>query len=304
MEIKTLKEEKSFNYNITKSINEKYLYSHLYKLQILTISLLFLTIINMIILVRFNIVKNRLDKTQIKQIIIEKEKPIHNKINNYVTKDLMPDYLSYEINRLYLKEINIKRTFEKRFPLPKEIDCKSHMTKNELVGFLSFLTKNITFFETGSGCSSIHAKYYAKKSYAVEGCKFWYEEGIKNGLKENLIFHDLKPDNHIWSMPGKSSTLDDWKKYFQSYDSSYNADVILIDGRFKVATAMDMFGKISDDTIILIHEFQERPIYYILENYYQYIYHWDRLTAFRKKKGINSIPIDIQQKYWTKEYAD
>ena len=69
----------------------------------------------MIILVRFNIVKNRLDKTQIKQIIIEKEKPIHNKINNYVTKDLMkekpihnkinnyvtkdlmPDYLSYEI---------------------------------------------------------------------------------------------------------------------------------------------------------------------------------------------------------------
>ena len=227
MEIKTLKEEKSFNYNITKSINEKYLYSHLYKLQILIISLLFLTIINMIILVRFNIVKNRLDKTQIKQIIKEKEKPIHNKINNYVTKDLMPDYLSYEINRLYLKEINIKRTFEKRFPLPKEIHCKSHMTKNELVGFLSFLTKNITFFETGSGCSSIHAKYYAKKSYAVEGCKFWYEEGIKNGLKENLIFHDLKPDNHIWSMPGKSSTLDDWKKYFQSYDSSYNADVIL-----------------------------------------------------------------------------
>ena len=215
----------------------------------------------------------------------------------------MPDYLSYEINRLYLKEINLKRTFEKRFPLPREIDCKSHMTKNELVGFLSFLTKNTTFFETGSGCSSIIAKFYTKKSYAVEGCRFWYEQGIKNGLKENLIFHDLKPDNNIWSMPGKNSTLDDWKKYFQSYDSSYNADVILIDGRFKVATAMDMFGKIKDDTIILIHEFQQRPIYYIVENYYQYIYHWDRLTAFIKKKGINSIPIEIQQKYWNKDSA-
>ena len=66
---------------------------------------------------------------------------------------------------------------------------------------------------------------------------------------------------------------------------------------------MDMFGKIKDDTIILIHEFQERSIYYILENYYQYIYHWDRLAAFKKKKDINSIPIDIQQKYWNKDSA-
>ena len=302
MEIRNIDEEKSFNFN--KNRKEKYIYTHLYKLQILILSLLFLTIINLVILIRSNFIKNTIERTQIKQVFIEKkEKPIQNKITNYVSKDLMPDYLSYEVNRLYLKKINIKRTFEKRFPLPKEIDCKSHMTKNELVGFLSFLTKNITFFETGSGCSSIIAKYYTKKSYAVEGCRFWYEHGIKNGLKENLIFHDLKPDNNIWSMPGKSSTLDDWKKYFQSYDSSYNADVILIDGRFKVATAMDMFGKIKDDTIVLIHEYQERPIYYILENYYQYIYHWDRLTAFIKKKDLNSIPLDIQQKYWNKESA-
>ena len=177
------------------------------------------------------------------------------------------------------------------------------MTKNELVGFLSFLTNNTIFFETGSGCSSIIAKYYTKKSYAVEGCKDWYEKGIKNGLKKNLIFHDLKPDNPIWSYPGKKSTLDDWKKYFQSYKSSYNADVILIDGRFKVATALDIFDKIKEDTIVLIHEFQERPKYYIIENYYQYVYHWDRLTAFIKKKGINFIPIEIQKRYWNMDYA-
>ena len=89
--------------------------------------------------------------------------------------------------------------------------------------------------------------------------------------------------------------MEDWKKYFQAYDSAYNADVILIDGRFKVATAMDIFEKIKNDTIVLIHEYQERPIYHILENFYQYVYHWDRLTAFIKKKEINSIPINIQK---------
>ena len=136
-------------------------------------------------------------------------------------------YLNKERERPYLKEINKKRTFEKRYPLTKEIKCKPHFTPNELVAFLSFLTKDTIYFETGSGCSSVIAKYYAKKSYAVEGCKKWYEKGIKNGLKENLIFKDLKPDNPKWSYPGKKSTLEDWKSYFQSYDRSYNADVIL-----------------------------------------------------------------------------
>ena len=87
----------------------------------------------------------------------------------------------------------------------------------------------------------------------------------KNGLKDILIFNDLKPDNPTWSFPGKKSNITDWKKYFQSYKKEYNADVILIDGRFKVATAMDIFDKIRDDTIILLHEYFVRPSYFILE---------------------------------------
>ena len=221
---------------------------------------------------------------------------IYNKIEN-------KSYSGYnrmlkELERPYLRELNIKRTFEKRFPLTKEIKCKPHFVNEELIAFLSFLTKDTIFFETGSGCSSIIAKYYTKKSYAVEGCKKWYERGLKNGLKDNLIFRDLKPDNPIWSYPGKNSSINDWKKYFQSYDKSYNADIILIDGRFKVATAMDIFDKIKNDTIVFIHEYQDRPIYFILEEYYQYLYHWGSLTAFIKKKDIASIPLNVQKKYW------
>ena len=166
------------------------------------------------------------------------------------------------------------------------------------MAFLSFLNKNTTYFETGSGCSSLIAKYYTKRSYAVEGCKERYEQGIKNGLKDNLIFRNLKPDNSSWSFPGKNSNINDWKKYFQSYDKNYNADVILLDGRFKVATAMDLFDKINDDTILFIHEYQERPSYFILESYYDYVYHWGTLVAFVKKKNITSIPLEIQKEYW------
>ena len=198
----------------------------------------------------------------------------------------------------HLKEIIKKRVFKIRLPLPKKIKCKPHLGYKELTAFLSLLTKDTIFFETGSGCSSVIAKYYAKKTYAVEGCKKYYEIGINNGLKDILLFNDLKPDNPTWSYPGKKSNITDWKKYFQSYKKEYNADIILIDGRFKVATAMDIFDKIRDDTIILIHEYFTRPSYFILEKYYNYVYHWESLYAFVKKKNIKSIPLEIQKKYW------
>jgi len=56
-------------------------------------------------------------------------------------------------------------------PLTKEIKYKPHIREPQLISFLSILTKDTIFFETGSGCSSIIAKYYAKKAYSVEGCK-------------------------------------------------------------------------------------------------------------------------------------
>jgi hypothetical protein len=210
----------------------------------------------------------------------------------------LKDKLKNEEKMPHFNKVTMKRTFEKRVPLPKEIKCKPHFIYEELTAFLSFLTKDTIYFETGSGCSSILAKYYAKKTYAVEGCIKYYKIGIKNGLKDVLIFKDLKPDDFTWSFPGKKSNLNDWKNYFQSYKKEYNADVILIDGRFKVATAMDIFDKIRDDTVILLHEYFERPSYFILEEYYDYVYHWGRLYCFVKKKNIKQIPLEIQKKYW------
>ena len=217
-------------------------------------------------------IKVELDKT--KMLIVKNDKSL-----SHLQKKLL-----YEESMPHLNEVIKKRTFENRLPLPKEIKCKPHLRKEELMAFLSLLTKDTIFFETGSGCSSIIAKYYAKKTYAVEGSIKYYKIGIKNGLRNNIIFKDLKPDILDWSFPGKKSNMNDWKNYFQSYKKEYNADIILIDGRFKVATAMDIFDKIRDDTIILIHEYYNRPSYFILEKYYNYVYHWGSLYAFAKKK--------------------
>lgn len=226
---------------------------------------------------------------------VKREKYDYKSSNNNFEETL----LTYEMYMPHLKELNKKRTFNNKLPLPNIINCEPHFfSLEELIAFMSFLTKDTIFFETGSGCSSIIANYYAKKVISIEGSKIWYEKGIKNGLNNSLIFKDLKSDFNDWSVPSAVSSIEDWKKYFQSYQKDYNADVILIDGRFKVATAMDIFNKIRDDTVVLIHEYKTRPSYFILEEYYNYIYHWNSLYALTKKKEVKEIPLKIQQLYW------
>ena len=86
------------------------------------------------------------------------------------------------------------------------------------------------------------------------------------------------------------------KKYIQAYKSEYNADIILIDGRFRVACALDIFSKIRSDTIVLIHDY-ERKAYHVVENYYIKIQSWSRLASFVKNPNISSIPEHIYNKY-------
>lgn len=233
---------------------------------------------------------------------INKNKPQKNKIITEEQIKLTQSQLENQLNMPIFQDINNKRTFERRYPLPKDIKCHEHIQDAGLLDmmvFTSFLTKNTTFFEFASGCSSIIAKYYTKKSYAVEGNKKWYDIGIKNGLKDNLLFRDLKCDGTggLLSFPGKNSTLEDWKPFFQAYKKEYDADVFLIDGRFRVACAFDIFNKIRNDAIVMLHECK-RSQYSIIKNYYDLIYNGGSLCVFKKKTNITKIPLDIQKKYW------
>ena len=210
--------------------------------------------------------------------------------------------LKKELENKNLSEVNKKRTFEKRYPLPKEIKCQEHLKSGGLIdmmAFTSFLTKDTIFFEFASGCSTQIAKYYTKKTYAVEGNKKWYDIGVNNGLKDNLLFKDLKCDGTgpLLSWPGNKSSIEDWKNFIQAYKEEYNADVIFIDGRFRVACALDVFNKIKNDTVLLLHECQRKQ-YAEIENYYDKLYKWKNLCLFKKKTSIKEIQKDILEKYW------
>ena len=87
------------------------------------------------------------------------------------------------------------------------------------------------------------------------------------------------------------------KKYIQAYKPEYNADIIFIDGRFRVACGLDVFHKIRADTLVLIHDYNDRPHFHILENYYIKVKSWDTLAAFFKRPNVTLIPENVYNEY-------
>jgi hypothetical protein len=153
---------------------------------------------------------------------------------------------------------------------------------------------NMVYFEFGSGGSTNVASYYKLKVYSVESDVLWHNKLKNNNINATYLTVDLKTNE--WGFPGKDTTVEDWKKYFQAYQSKYEADIIFIDGRFRVICGLDIFPKIKNDTLVLVHDY-DRNIYHILENYYIKVGNWGNLCAFFKNPNITSIPQNVYNKY-------
>jgi len=177
------------------------------------------------------------------------------------------------------------------WPLPKEIKFMPIMSKNEIIAFSYFMRKENIYFEFGSGGSTNIASYYQLKVYSVESDIKWHEKLKRNGIIANYITINL--NTYSFGYPGNNTNINDWKKYIQAYKKEYNADIIFIDGRFRVACALDIFSKIRNDTLVLIHDYEQRKEYHILEKYYIKIKTWDSLSLFLKKSNVFSIQSNI-----------
>lgn len=181
------------------------------------------------------------------------------------------------------------------WPLPKEIKFKPWMTKIEVIIFSYFMKPGNIYFEFGSGGSTNIASYYKIKTYSVESDIKWHQKLKRSGIRANYITIDLKANS--LGYPGRGTKITDWKRYIKSYKKEYNADIILIDGRFRVACALDIFHKIRNDTLVLIHDYTKRKNYYILEKFYVKIKTYDSLVIFIKKQDVDSIPESLFNLY-------
>ena len=214
------------------------------------------------------------------------------------------DYKNISSNVLILKNHQILEQIVSKYkrssiiwPLPSEIKFKPIMTENEIIALSYFMKPNNIYFEFGSGGSTNLASYYKVKTFSVESDVKWHKRLKDNGIVANYITIDLKVSHTGY--PGNGTNVNDWKKYIQAYKSEYNANIILIDGRFRVACALDIFFKIKEDTLIFIHDYN-RDQYHILEQFYIKVKVWDSLALLIKNPNVNKIP-EIIYNFYLKE---
>ena len=101
-----------------------------------------------------------------------------------------------------------------------------------------------------------------------------------------------------WGYPSRrcvKSNLINYSEHIRnlSVEERSKIDLVMIDGRFRVACCLKCFDIINDDCYIIFDDFLHRKKYHIILNYYDIIEKTEdkRMVILRKKKNI-SIPDD------------
>jgi hypothetical protein len=142
------------------------------------------------------------------------------------------------------------------------------MSGAEIAAYEDLLKNANCVLEYGTGGSTLLAvRHTHLKIYAVESDKSWIEKlrqfpEIQSAERENrLIFihADIGPTGVV-GRPTDTRFKRRWPNYSAApwQDKSFSPDVILIDGRFRVACALQAVIHMKSSAVIAVHDFQRR----------------------------------------------
>lgn len=180
------------------------------------------------------------------------------------------------------------------------------MKINDKALFYKYLSNATTYFEYGSGGSTYQAslKDNIQKIYTVESDLTWLSILNKNIKPQKLdkitfIYCDMKTSPNTYGNPGKDSKPEQWKNYSdQILLVNDKIDLILIDGRFRVACCLKCHMYMDDNCIIAFDDFLDRPEYHIILDYFYIIDQTnDKRMVFLKKKADKKIDMSLVEKY-------
>lgn len=172
-------------------------------------------------------------------------------------------------------------------PLPVRMtDPEREMFQGALQGVENFL-------EFGAGGSTaLAAKSGVKCIVSVESDAGWLDLLATRGEIAAVDFTGLHIDIGPvgpWGMPSDLSTAPKWPRYHQEVWSKlpWQPDLVLVDGRFRVACSLAAVFNCSPDTRIVIHDFWNRPQYHLVLKYLDVLGRVETLGIFRAKRGFD-----------------
>ena len=177
------------------------------------------------------------------------------------------------------------------------------MTEKELSLFTRYLQESRNYLEFGAGASTIRAAKLENLDsiYSVESSEEYIKEHL---LTDNNILRAIRNKKLFffpvdigitteWGHPRDTAKKYLWPNYALSiFNLKKNFDLVLIDGRFRVACALATLLSIPNATII-IHDFWNRSFYHIILNYFDVVAKADTLAVLKKKATVDIEEIQI-----------
>jgi hypothetical protein len=157
------------------------------------------------------------------------------------------------------------------------------MSSEEIKLFEKYLSQATNYLEYGSGGSTVFASKFEniKKIKSIESDSEWALK-IQKETRTEMNYINLGEIGGCGT-PIDLSTKHLWHKYSQNYSDEF--DLVLIDGRFRVACFLDICLK--GNPIILFHDFLDRPEYHIVLDFCQVIDFIDTLVVLKINEELD-----------------
>jgi hypothetical protein len=176
-----------------------------------------------------------------------------------------------------------------------------HINPLDKLLFYKYLDKATNYMEFGSGGSTYQASIRPniKNITVVESDMVWINTLKAKILHPSINFNhiDIESIPNSWGNPGKGCSKEKMKKY-SDVKVPEGVDMILIDGRFRVACCLKVFEQIGNDGVIAFDDFLNRKEYHIVLDYYTIMEQTsDKCLVILKKKDVLPPSLDIINKY-------
>jgi hypothetical protein len=182
------------------------------------------------------------------------------------------------------------------------VDSMSSMTNAEKEMLYSYIDLSINYLEFGSGESTIYASSVPKIKTitSVESSEQYINENLKHNTAiasalstGKLSFHCVDIGETIaYGEPKDMSKRHLWPNYSLSvfYQKSEH-DLVLVDGRFRIACTLNCVLNSPSNCTILIHDFWNRPEYHVVLKFLKIVDRVDTLGVFKKGDRVNICQI-------------
>ena len=187
-------------------------------------------------------------------------------------------------------------------PAIKKLPEEPWMGEEGLILFKELANKAQYYLEFGSGGSTIYMikNSKAKKIISVDSDKDWVKkinESLNESQKNRLhIEHCNIGQVGSWGVPRNNSHIDSYWRYMvtpwgYATKISIKPDLILIDGRFRVACFLYSLLASEIGTTILFDDYADRPEYFVVEQFCKLSSKAGRMGVFKSSKDYSTTEI-------------